>query len=116
VGLGAVESEPLIEGDTVRQSCHGVVERQLMNAVSRFRSHALVDDIGRNAVAHDEQNQPTTADGQEMRRQQAGRQGHGKIRHDGGRSHQRVMHRADHDSERDRASMTAPRVTGDWPG
>ena len=104
----AVEGEPLVEGDTVRQSGHGVVERQLVNAVGRFRSRAQVDDVGRKAVAHDEKNGADHGDDQHIGGQQiraaTSRRHPARPR----RSHQRVVHDANHEGEHDRGAMAAP--------
>ena len=50
VRFGGVERQPLVEGDAVRQAGHGVVERQLMDAVGQFRARAQIDDVGREAA------------------------------------------------------------------
>ena len=55
VGLGGVERQPLVERDAVRQAGHGVVERQLMDAVGGFGARAQIDDVGRKAAAHHQQ-------------------------------------------------------------
>ena len=55
MGFGGVECQPFVEGDAVRQAGHGVVERELMDAVGRFRPHLQVDDVGREARAHHQQ-------------------------------------------------------------
>ena len=36
MGLGGVERQPFVEGDAVRQAGHGVVERELVDAVGRI--------------------------------------------------------------------------------
>ena len=109
MGLGGVERQPLVEGDAVRQAGHGVVERELMDAVGRFRARAQVDDIGREARAHHQQHGADHGDAEHMRRDQIGRQHDRRIRRRRrGRGRQRVVHGADHEGQHDRRAMAAP--------
>ncbi len=108
MGLGGVESEAFVERDAVRQARHAVVERELMDAVGRFRARAQIDDIGRKARAHHQQHRADHGNAQRRRRDQPGLQGRSRIRRDGGRRNQGVVQGADHEGEHDRGAVTAP--------
>ena len=73
MGFGGVERQPFVEGDAVRQAGHGVVERELMDAVGRFRAQLQVDDIGRETRAHHQQHRADHGQAEDMRRDEIGR-------------------------------------------
>ena len=108
VGLGGVERQPLVEGDTIGQSGHGIVERELVDAFRRFGARAQVDDVGGKAAAHHQQDRTDHGKAEHAGRNQVGRQHDRGVGDGGGGDRQRVVHGADHERQHDRGAMAAP--------
>ena len=108
MGLGGVERQPFVEGDAVRQAGHGVVERELMDPVGRFRAQLEVDDVGREAGTHHQQHGADRGEAEDMRGYQIAGKHHRRIGNSRGRGRQRVVHRTDHEGQHDRRAMAAP--------
>ena len=73
-----------------------------------FGARAQVDDVGRKAAAHHQQNRADHGNAQHVGRNQIGRQRDRGIGDGGGGHRQRVVHGADHERQHDRGAMAAP--------